>query len=492
MELVWKDIDPVRLVADASCTVYVEGMLPPPEGRSVREVLDSTAQVEVEEARIEAEKVDITGGITVRIIARDNDGSVFAFESYAGFVHSIDAEGAASGMEARITPNVTSLYTEAAPEGAKLTAEVELAMLLTSSAPMRVISAVNGANDLELKTCALTHTERKRLGSETLRMREELAEASVAQVISCNGLVMVRDITAERDGVSVSGVLTVSAVTADGEGHIGSIMRQVPFREKLGIETDASDIYCTAQLDSVAMHTLGEEFALMTMEAEITFTLYGRTRRELILPTDAFSPTVGFDCLPEEIGILNDMDRITVQTQFKEAITLPESTAEIAAPLFAAARPVVTSVESGKAQSIVNGIFATTLVYESIGGNIYTYTEDVPFSLPIANELGCNMPRVSCKCGVQPTGSADRTVQLAYTVQFDAEMYSVERAEAVVGLAEKEPPQRREGLIVAFASQGDTVFDIAKRYSVPCAEVKKLNPDAKEPFREGESLMMLI
>ena len=266
MELVWKDIDPVRLIADTECTVFIEGLLPPPDGRDIAEVLDSTAKVEVEKTQIDADKVDITGGITVMVTALDAGGSVFAFESYAGYTHTVELQGARPGMEASVAASVKQLRVTAAPDGARLSADAELRVMLTTAAPLRVISSVSGVSDLELRSVQYRHNRETVSGSETLRMREELAEAGVAEVISCGGQVLVRDVNAERDGVSVSGVLTVSAVTLDGSGHTGELVRQVPFREKLNI--DAEDgAFCTAKLVSLAMHTLGEEFALMTMEA---------------------------------------------------------------------------------------------------------------------------------------------------------------------------------------------------------------------------------
>ena len=491
MELVWKDIDPVRLIADTECTVFIEGLLPPPDGRDIAEVLDSTAKVEVEKTQIDADKVDITGGITVMVTALDAGGSVFAFESYAGYTHTVELQGARPGMEASVAASVKQLRVTAAPDGARLSADAELRVMLTTAAPLRVISSVSGVSDLELRSVQYRHNRETVSGSETLRMREELAEAGVAEVISCGGQVLVRDVNAERDGVSVSGVLTVSAVTLDGSGHTGELVRQVPFREKLNI--DAEDgAFCTAKLVSLAMHTLGEEFALMTMEAEIEFTVHSRAQREYEIPTDAFSPSVGFDCLPEELRILNAYGCCAIQTQYKELMELPDNAAEIASALFASAKPVVTSVECGANEIIVCGVFTTTLVYESASGTKYAYTDDIPFSIPMPNESGCNMPVVSCECTVQPTVGGERTVQLGYTALLSAFMYGAENVGAVVGLAEKEAPARADGILIAFASQGDTVYDIAKRYLVPCTEVKRLNPDAEEPFSEGERLLLLV
>jgi len=492
MELIWKDLEAVRLIAEAETTLPADGLLPPPDGRTVREVLYCTAEAAVNSIQLDSDRAELEGTLEVRITALDDEGAVFAFESAAGFTHSLNAAGAQQGMRADAEACVTSLQARAAEGGASFAAELKLGVTVYSHAPIRVIAGVSGIGDMELRTRQTSVTVREELGARTLNMREELAEAGVAEVISCSGQVTVRDVSAERDGVTVSGVLTVHALTADGDGRVSGLVRQVPFRERLDISAPMGEVFCTADVRSVGVHALGEEFALLAMEAEIAFTLFAVVKRELVLTADAFSPSMGFDCLYENASLLSRGGRCSMQTQFKETIDLPLGLAELSEPLFASARPIITSIDTENGETIISGVFATSLVYESAGANIYSYTEDIPFSLPLPAECTCNMPKAVCACAVQITGSTERTAQLAYTLQTDVELFDIEEASFVAGLAEKEPPSRVSGLIIAFASEADEFYDIAKRYSVSCESVKKLNPNAKEPLHEGERLLLLV
>ena len=491
MELVWKELDPVRLTGSFESSVLVEGLLPPPEGRGVEEILCSDATVGIDTVKLGDGCAEIFGTITAKLLVRDGEG-IYAFDSKADFTHTAEAEGASAGMEASASASVRSLKMQLAEGGAAMSAEISIFVTMTSETPFRVIGGVNGITDLELKTETASAIKRTVLGSEKLRMREELAEAGIAEVLTCGGIVTVRDAIADRDGVTVSGVLMLNALTKDGDGRISSLQRQVPFREKLGIEASPGRVECTAVPLRTELHTLGEEFAIAAMEAEILFTVYGSERQELTFPTDAFSPSMGFDCLIDEAEILSYSGRSSHQAQLKETLDLPDSMAEMAYPMLAAARPQITAVEADEAELTVSGILTTTVVYESMGANVYSYTDDIPFCVKLASDYACNMPQAQCECAVQITGSTERSLQLLINMQFEIDRLDTTVISTVAGLAEREPAARMPGLLIGFASNGEGVFDIAKRYSVSCESVRRLNPDIAEPFVEGERLLLLV
>lgn len=491
MELVWKEISPVRLIGIITDAASVEGLLPPPEGRSVDELLDFGAEAQIEEITPDENSAELSGTITAKLTAIDESG-IFAFESSAGFTHKTEVPGLTSGMEINASISVKSVKMDIKDEGVQMSAELEISIMLTDKTPIRVIGGLSGTTDLELKTETLEHTECTKLGCETLRMREELAEAGASRIVSCEGQVCVREASADRDGISVGGVLTVKAVTENGSGGLGAFVRQVPFRERLGIASDLCVTECTAELKKLSIHSLGEEFSLLAMEAEIEFTAYSVEKHALVLPVDAFSPSISFDCLYEEINVINSVGFASQQSQIKEAIELPTWAEDISSPLFTGAHAVVTSTEADKDVITISGLFTTTLVYETSDRSIKAFSDDIPFSVQLPNEYGCTIPAVSCKCCAQTVGSTERAVQLVYSAQFDIKAYSINSSKTVVGLAEKEAGQRTHGLVIGFASSGDTVFDIAKRYSVSCSCVERLNPEIKEPFSEGDRLLLLV
>ena len=491
MELIWKELNAVRLISQERTQARVAGHLPTPDGRTPLEVLSCGAKAIVESTSFETDEITLKGRVEVTVSALDESAKVFAFESKAAFEHKISVPGASPGMSAEAVSCIQSISAVPADSGVGFEADVDFFVMVTSSVPMKVTGGVTGVNDLEIKTAELTHSRKIPYGSSTIRMREEIAAEGVAEVISAEGQISVREVTVEQGAASVSGVISVSAVTADSNGRTEQIYRMIPFRERIGINALDGSAYCEAVLNSLYLRALGEDFALISMEAEVSFSLFGIEKADLVVPVDAFSPTIGFDCLTERTELIDYKGFSSNQTAIKETIVLPDNSAEMERPLFVSVRPIVTEANVGESGTEVSGILSTSLAYLSTAGRIYSFTEDIPFSVPIDNEYAANMPIVIPSCISSVTGSADRSVQVQYNLILNSNLYDRIETEIAAGLAEKELNRNDAGIVICLASKGEGFFDVAKRYSVSCSSVRELNPDVSEPFSDGEKLILL-
>ena len=236
MELNWKEIEAERTVRSLSEQVRVTGEMPSPDGRDVSNVLASSAQVCIENASPSDGVIDLDGRIVVTVTALDPDGRPFSFESGASFSHRIETDDASVGMQAEITPRIQELNVTPSENGAKLDASIDLMVSVISSIPIRAIDGVSGLSDLEMKTREIRHMRKRSLGSSFVRMREELAADGIEDVVSAEGIIAVRDVACDQGAATISGVISVSAVTIDQNAHMGQLVRQVPFREKINMD----------------------------------------------------------------------------------------------------------------------------------------------------------------------------------------------------------------------------------------------------------------
>ena len=492
MELIWNEIEAERLVKRMKVQMRVEGELPSPDGRTPKEIVGSKAAVVIESAAVDKGSVRIAGRVAVSLTAVDQDGKLFSYESYAGFEHSMEEESACPGMSAELSPCILELEAVPSVGGASLRADVDIDAVLTSSIPVKVTAGVSGVPDLEMKSGAMVNRRRVKLGGSVLRMREEIAAEGVSEIISAEGQIMVRDVTVEQGAAAVSGVITVSAVTVDKTGSPSQLVRQIPFRERVEINDLGKEPFCEAELNSVYMRALGEDFALISLETEASFEVYGITENESIIPMDAFSPSIAFGCLSETIDFLNSQGSVSMNTTIKETVSLPDTASDLSVPLFVFVRPVITEVFPAPDSIRLSGLLATAVTYESTSGRIVTFKEDVPFESALENRSGAGLPVVKASCVGQIVGTGERSVQIQYSLLINANLYGIDKRSVVTGLAECEKKSSPRGIMICFASEGEDVFDIAKRCCVSCETVKKLNPEQKPPFREGEKLLLLV
>ena len=95
MDMIKREPQLERLICEKTVQFETEGALPSPDGRGVRSVLTSDARVVIAESASEEGQVRIAGRIEVSVLAQDDEGTAFSFESYAGFTQIIPVEEAA-------------------------------------------------------------------------------------------------------------------------------------------------------------------------------------------------------------------------------------------------------------------------------------------------------------------------------------------------------------------------------------------------------------
>lgn len=492
MELIWNEAPAERLKKSANTQLRVSGELPSPDGSKVADTAGISAKVIIESASVKENEIEVEGKVAAAVTAFNEKGELFSYESSADFENVIKAEGVSTGMRAHITTCVQSISAAPSENGVMMNADVDIGITVVSDKPIKVIAGVSRVPDLETRIVKVPVSRNRKLGSAVLRLREELAAEDVLKVISNEGQIAVRDVTIEQGGATVSGIMTVSGVTVSSEGNIGQLVRQIPFRERVEISGIGNSPYCTAALEGLYMRSLGEEFAMISLEAEVKFEVFCIDEEETELPCDVFSPTIPFDCLFEKETILSGRSLASYQSSIRETVTLNDSLADVAEPLFANAFPVITEVNASNGALEISGVFVTSLAYKSTAGKIYSFTEDVPFSSSFDIPEEADLPIVEASCIAGIAVGNTRSVQIQYHLQVNAEIYKTVEKNVVVGLAETEKSEAPCGIVICFASEGEDVFDIAKRCRVSSESVRKLNPDVKEPFNEGEKLLLFV
>lgn len=501
MELIWNEINAVELILRETAQTQLEGAVPPPDGRTVRELPDYTAEVFVSSCRTDAGRLDIEGRITAELVAADDSGELYSFISESAFTHTLSNEALEPGMPADVIPSLTALSIRRAPDGRLLlSAVIDLDCMVTSARPIRAIGGVNGAPDMELKTREVPTRTRTELGNAVIRLSDEIASSGADTVLSSGVQLSVRDTAFENGGVTVSGMAAVTVLAKSADGELLQIIRNLPFRESVQTDGAADEVFALVRLNESSVRALGTEFSLISFEADAEIRVFGLRKTALQLPLDAFSPTINFDCVRKKTLLLSSLGGADSQHTVRENVSVPDGMADIFAALSVSARPIATNVGVAGGELTVEGLLPTRLVYRSDGGRIGAFSEDVPFAIRMAAPNGADTARLRMGCSCSVTGGSGRAAQITYSIGCAAEFWSTEPAELVVGLAERngqaqtggDPfvPEAFTGMIIHTVGPDEDAFDIAKRFRLPTARVKELNPD--QPFSEGSKVLLVL
>lgn len=496
MELIWNEFGVQRLVMRRTAQVELEGTVPLPENiGAVSELIDYSASVTADACRTDEGRVLVSGRIELQAAALTPDEKPFAFTSESEFSSETEAEEVCPGMNADALPLLKSLTLRAVGGSQlRLNAVIDIELTVTTAAPTRTLAGISGLTDLETKKEELRTARRVELANETVRIGEEIS-GGAEEVLKYSVQLSMRDTGMENGSASVSGILQLNALCRSAEGELMQLVRSIPFRESIALSGSADEIYTVAEIRNVEVRSLGTEFSLVAVDADVNFRVFGMRRGSISLPVDAFSPTLDFDCITERIEVLNAEGGACGQYSVRDNISVPEGYPDIFTALHASANPIVTSVNFDDGTMRAEGLLVTRLVYRSSDNTLHAFTEEVAFGFNMAAPVGTGFARLRVYAQPSITGGGGRTAQISFAIDACAEFLSETGINAVTGIVENGRPKKDSafsgGIVIYNACEGETFFDIAKRFRVEAGSVKALNPDAREPACSGDRLIVI-
>ncbi len=499
MELLWNEFGVQRPVYRGTAQVELEGAVPLPNNiNAVAELIDYSAAVDVVSCRTEAGQVLVQGGIELQIAALGADEKPFAFTSESDFTCNTQADGIELGMNADALPLLKSLSLRPGSAGQlQFAAVIDLELTVTTAAPMKTLAGISGLADMEMKQQELRTARRVELANETIRLGEEISSDGVDEVLKYDLQLSVRDTSIENGNACISGMLQFNALCRSSDGELMQLTRSIPFRESLALNGSSDEIYALAELRQTDVHSLGTEFSLVAVDADVNFRIFGMRRGSLNLPTDAFSPSLDFTCIREQVRVLNSEGGASGQYSVRDNINVPEGYPDIFTALHASTNPIVTGIVFEDGAMHADGLLMTRFVYRSSDNSLHSFVEDVPFSISMAAPIETSFVRLKLFAQPSITGGGGRTAQIAFSMDACAEFFNEVMVNAVTGIVEnasgiETDSAFADGIIIYNACEGETFFDIAKRFRISSSEVIALNPDAVEPMQNGDRILLVV
>lgn len=483
MELIWTDLMAERVVYCGVAQALVEGDIPQIEGRPAREILSATGDVALAGAETAAGAVRLSGEVRLQLICAGEEGSMFAFTSKAAFRHTVQIEGAEAGMPVKAMPILQAMEVKLVEGRITLSAQVDISLRVTDRGPVQALSGMEGVQDMEVKGQSILLLRRNEVFRDVISLREEVDAADARYVLQSDVMACLRDVSCDGRGVEISGTLTVSALVEGTEGRLFHLTQNIPFTETLDV-VGGNDLRAELAIEACQVR-VAEEFGLLVIEVKLRVCLYAMDRVEMTLPQDLFSPNRPFSCEQQTLRLCADMGPLAHRHTLHETVSVPAGLPEANRVIFAAVRPVITACNVAEERLCVEGLLVTRVIFESESGGLYAFTEDIPF------ESCCPAPGATeAMAAAQATATASgtgRSLEMSFSIQITASL-AIQRTETVVtGIRETERTPQPQGIIVYFAGTGETLYDVAKRFSVP----RRALGGPAEELAEGQRLVFL-
>ncbi len=485
---------------EISSQATIEGRLPIPEGRYGTRPVFATGNIEVTQSRALDGAISTEGEVVISAICVDENGELYSFTSHAPFSHEVEFEDAHSQTHVRTAASLIELNVEADGSDA-LKAQAAVEFIFTPETPKSLQTAnTDGVTvPIEVHKTILEYIHRDPVVSVKSRIREEIALPEIASVVYSSATAAVREIRLGGSELCVECILNVDALCIKRNGDYMQLTQSVPVSIREDCHTDASDVGTLgsqARVSDISLRALGEEFGIISVDAVVGIDVYTTQKGYLTFPDDAYTPERGKQLIPErtEGSTLLYRGERELKSVFSEEIALGEKAATI---IYTGVRPVITSALKTESGTTLQGIAQITVVYSNETGAILSTSEERAFS--IATDMSGNNIEAETVGGTA-YGSLNgngESAMVSLNIAVRAKEYEERPTTPVTAIVvEDDAIKRAPGFTVYFAGEGETAFDIGKRFKVSQEALEAMNPKLKSidehGLSEGDSVVMLL
>lgn len=496
MELLTNELTIDRIAGTAAAQAVVEGELPLPlEHSEAEKVLDAVGSVTLMSVEVLAGMIMLDGTLAVDVICISPEGEPFSFRSKSTFRHTVNIQGAAVGMTARVQPVLQTLTVAPKSQNSlRLDALVDLYCRVSDRSPMRVMTGVLGVNDLETLSNPIAISANQSLGDVSARVREEIAAPNIANVLYSTAEVELNPVEMEDNKAIIEGMVNVNAICQDAEGELVEINQQIPFGElaPLGANHVGNEIAAQANVAQILVRPLGEGFDAVSVEAVVDVALESVAQSNPEVLADAYSPSTPIQCNKESVSASCYYPPQSKKITVRESVAVPAELPNIASCVYVRAHPVITAAAVAGGKLALDGLIFTRVVYKSEQGSLQCFMEDIPFLLEMEVPSCATDVDVSVKCLSATASGTGRSAEVCYTLLVCVTPFALTQTEVVTGASPAEATEAPKGIVVYFAGNGETLWDVAKKFCMPKKALLDTNPNLAEPLKEGQKLVLFL
>lgn len=324
----------------------------------------------------------------------------------------------------------------------------------------------------------------------------------ISQILKLDVKVVNPEVKAITGKAVLKGDLQVSALYLDCDGAVNTISGEIPFTEVAEVFDLEEDCPCRADYRigdftfEAGFDNAGEATAV-NFDVSVTAVISAYAHSEMQALTDCFCPSTKSNMIYEHIDFENVLSTITDRRTVKEIIAPPENAPEISSVYNLFAKPLIQSAAPRNGMVCIEG---TLEVYVSCITSapqmpIYTFKHDIPLHLELEDALardGYNciadifVPSISFNLNMA------NEIELRSSLSVSAKL-TAKKSIDVVSECQLSEAETDSGIVIYFVQAGDSLWSIAKHYSVAICDLTEINGiDEKDTLDIGKKLIIPV
>ena len=496
LQLIHDHMETEQVLSARPAQVSVETEVALPGGlREEARVYYADAAVAMQGGEMTGSRITADGRVTFHVLYAQGDLSkIAALETTADFSQALPLKDEnAQQAAALVRPRGEVQHVSAKAFNGRLLLQAIIHLTAEAVQPrtLSYIREVAGEDHIERQVQALAVQRAVGEGEGQSLLREEFELSDVLQIketLFAAGHARVEDILGGADGrATVTGTIDLEAYhTSDMPGRPLVYTRHtMPFEQSVGLSGALGNALSARSVvkDVAVLSQDGEEGSkIMRAEVQLYTEITAVEDGSLEALGDVFT-TSGDAIETRSQQVIYRSGMINEQTaeSGKMTVLLPEGSPRVKTALLGFIRPVMIRAEKQNGKLAVEGILETSLIYATDDSAVpISIRQEEPFRAAFSTQAEPEDMLSLSAIHVEPSAITGDRVEMKYILQLQAEGVRKAAADIIVDGAAVQAEDMEKGITLCFLQPDETLWDIAKRYRISLAELKRINPKVQE------------
>jgi len=311
-----------------------------------------------------------------------------------------------------------------------------------------------------------------------------------------------REIKTMNNKIVLKGsVITDTLYSVDGDMY--HMENETPFTEVIDAEGLTPEMhtevkYAVHNADFELMSGDAESFVDFSGSIDVLIKAYEENSYDII--SDLYSPDYEVKMEKKKCTLCSVDDTVSQSFSISETISAGEGMPGIVKVYNLTVNPVAESVNVQNGYATVDGYMDTRILYLSDSKNmpVYSLTRKIPFSLRINNQKISEQSQIDADVSLEHTSyilKSERDTEIRAALKLNAKIITQNDVELIsdININEEAPLKKQDqpGIVIYFADEDETLWDIAKKYNTTTEEIAEVNGiDVDDVLRKRQRLII--
>lgn len=322
---------------------------------------------------------------------------------------------------------------------------------------------------------------------------------AISEILKTDVRINEKDFKVMQGKLILKGNLTVCILYLTEDGKTDYFESELPFTEVFDVYELEEDDRCVVELSAAdvsaeLMQDSDGDMRIVNLDVLINASLIASRTKAINIISDCYCPGKKTKVTGNEAVIKRFIGRIKTQNTIKEIITPDDKLPQIVKIYSVVAEPEIQSCKTECGKVDLEGKLRVFVLYITDNSKcpVYSLKKDIPFSYTY--ECENSMPNMQCQTLVDTEG-----VSCNLNAAGDIEFRCILKQEILVTEDKKlnfieeiatEETESDGNIVIFFVRRGDTLWNIAKKYSVKVSDIKEINNLEQDEIFEGQKLII--